>query len=514
MRFLDQSIEFTPLPGAVSVFTAHVSTGQLLAFSRAVHAAGRRLVSLWGSDERDRDAAQGLALHVAFDLTEGLVCLTLPLSADKPVFPDLAPLFPGANRLQRAACDLVGLSVENGDNRPWLRHANWPADYYPLRHDTPDQQFEPENENYAFLSVEGDGVHEIAVGPIHAGIIEPGHFRFTAMGERVLRLEERLGWKHKGVDRRFVGMALAEGARLAGRISGDSTVAYAWAYCQAAESIAAADVPARALWLRALLLERERIGNHFGDLGYLANDVALAFGLMQFMRLKENWVRLNGQLFGHRFAMDSIVPGGVTVELDAAGAQAILAQCQAVETDVRRLKAIYDEHAGLQDRFLVTGTVLPERAKRLGIIGLAGRGSGQHWDQRCLHPCAPYDQLETKIAVEPGGDVSARALVRFAEILESLRLIREILARLPDGPTRSTVRSEPDRHGFGWIEGWRGDILVALETGSDGKVRRCHCHDPSWHNWPALEHAVIDNIVPDFPLINKSFNLSYSGPDL
>ena len=382
MRFLDQPIEFTPLTGAVNAFTAQVSGGQLLAFSHAAQAAGRRMVSLWGSDERDRDTAQGLALHVAFDLVEGLACLTLPIAADRPVFPDLAPLFPGANRLQRAACDLLGLSVENGDNRPWLRHANWPADYYPLRHDTPEQQFAAENENYAFLTVEGDGVHEVAVGPIHAGIIEPGHFRFTAMGERVLKLEERLGWKHKGVDRRFAGMALGEGVRLAGRISGDSTVAYAWAYSQAAETIACADMPPRALWLRALLLERERIGNHFGDLGYLANDVALAFGLMQFMRLKENWVRLNGQLFGHRFMMDCIVPGGVTVELDAAGAQAILDQCQQVEHDVKRLKAIYDEHAGLQDRFLVTGTVLPERARRLGIIGLAGRGSGQHWDQR------------------------------------------------------------------------------------------------------------------------------------
>ncbi len=514
MRFLDQRIEFSPQTGAVAAFSAQVSNGQLLAFSRAAQAAGRRLVSLWGTDERDRDARQGFALHVAFDLAEGLVCLTLPLPADKPQFPDLAAIFPCANRLQRAACDLVGLRVDGGDNRPWLRHANWPADYFPLRHDTPDQRFAAQNEDYAFLQVEGDGVHEVAVGPIHAGIIEPGHFRFSVMGERVLRLEERLAWKHKGADRRFVGMGLSEGVRLAGRISGDSTVAYAWAYCQAAETIAATDVPARALWLRALLLERERIGNHFGDLGYLANDVALAFGLMQFMRLKEDWLRLNGQLFGHRFMMDGIVPGGVSTDLDGAGAQAILAQCQTVERDVRRLKSIYDEHAGLQDRFMVTGCVTPALAARLGIIGLAGRGSGQRWDQRLLHPCAPYDVLETKIAVEPGGDVAARALVRFAEIFESLRLIRAILANLPDGPCRSEVRSAPDKTAFGWIEGWRGDVLVALETGSKGKLRRCHCHDPSWHNWPALEHAVIDNIVPDFPLINKSFNLSYSGPDL
>ena len=514
MRFLDQSIEFTPLPGAVSAFTAHVSTGQLLAFSRAVHAAGRRLVSLWGSDERDRDAAQGLALHVAFDLSEGLVCLTLPLSADKPVFPDLAPLFPGANRLQRAACDLVGLSVENGDNRPWLRHANWPADYYPLRHDTPDQQFEPENENYAFLSVEGDGVHEIAVGPIHAGIIEPGHFRFSVTGERVLRLEERLGWKHKGIERRFVGMTLTEGARLSGRVSGDSTVAYAWAYCQAVEAIGAVTPPPRALWLRAILLERERIANHLGDLGYLGNDVALAFGLMQFMRLREDWIRLNARLFDHRLLMDRIVPGGVATDLADEGRQSLAAQCDVVEGELHTLKHIYDEHAGLQDRFLTTGRISAKLAETLGIVGLAGRASGQRRDLRHDHACAPYDVLNPHICVEHNGDVAARALVRFGEIRESLRLLRHLLRDLPDGGIRAEVRSEADKRGFGWIEGWRGDVLVALETGIDGKIRRAHCHDPSWQNWPALEHAVIDDIVPDFPLINKSFNLSYAGPDL
>lgn len=514
MRFLDQSIEFTPLPGAVSAFTAHVSTGQLLAFSRAVHAAGRRLVSLWGSDERDCDAAQGLALHVAFDLSEGLVCLTLPLSADKPVFPDLAPLFPGANRLQRAACDLVGLSVENGDNRPWLRHANWPADYYPLRHDTPDQQFEPENENYAFLSVEGDGVHEIAVGPIHAGIIEPGHFRFSVTGERVLRLEERLGWKHKGIERRFVGMTLTEGARLAGRVSGDSTVAYAWAYCQAVEAIGAVTPPPRALWLRAILLERERIANHLGDLGYLGNDVALAFGLMQFMRLREDWIRLNARLFDHRLLMDRIVPGGVATDLADEGRQSLAAQCDVVEGELHTLKHIYDEHAGLQDRFLTTGRISAKLAETLGIVGLAGRASGQRRDLRHDHACAPYDVLNPHICVEHNGDVAARALVRFGEIRESLRLLRHLLRDLPDGGIRAEVRSEADKRGFGWIEGWRGDVLVALETGIDGKIRRAHCHDPSWQNWPALEHAVIDDIVPDFPLINKSFNLSYAGPDL
>lgn len=515
MQFLNQPIEFTPLTNHASpTFMAQVTPQELQAFCSAAQSAERRLVALWGSDERGRDTGAGYALHAAFDLDEGLACLTLPMPSENPAFPDISLHFPVANRMQRAVFDMIGAVPENADRRPWLRHANWPEDYHPLRGDTPDARFETRNEEYAFVRVEGDGVHEVAVGPIHAGIIEPGHFRFSVMGESVLRLEERLGWKHKGIERRFVGMGLGDGAQLAGRVSGDSTVAYAWAYSQAAEAISGTQLPTRAIWLRALLLERERVANHLGDLGYLGNDVALAFGLMQFMRLKEDWLRLNAQLFDHRLLMDRVVPGGVAIDLDAAGAQAIIDQCNTVEREVHTLKHIYDEHAGLQDRFLTTGRITPQLAKRLGTIGLAGRASAQHWDLRNNHPCEPYVQLAPKIAIERNGDVAARALVRFTEINESLHLIRKIINNLPQDSIRADVRSEPDKRGFGWIEGWRGDILVALETGSDGKIRHCHCHDPSWQNWPALEHAIIDNIVPDFPLINKSFNLSYAGPDL
>ncbi len=515
MQFLNQPIEFKPLPDHASpTCVARVTANELKSFCSAAHAADRRLVALWGSDERDRDAQSGFALHVAFDLAEALVCLTLPLSTDNPTFPDLSLPFPAADRMQRAVRDLLGITPEDGDQRPWLRHANWPADYYQLRRDTPDSRYETQNEDYAFVRVEGEGVHEIAVGPIHAGTIEPGHFRFSAMGENVLRLEERLGWKHKGIERRFIGMGLSDGGKLAGRVSGDTTVAYAWAYSQAAEAISSTMPPLRARWLRALLLERERVSNHLGDLGYLGNDVAFSFGLMQFMRLKEDWTRLNAKLFGHRLLMDRVIPGGVSVDLDSQGAQEIINQCQAVKHQVHKLKSIYEEHAGLQDRFISTGRVTPQLAKRLGVIGLAGRASAQWWDLRSNHPCEPYDQLAPKIATERNGDVAARALVRFSEIFESLRLIQKTIVEMPQGSICSELRSEPDKHGFGWIEGWRGDVLVALETGSDGKIRRCHCHDPSWQNWPVLEHAAIDNIVPDFPLINKSFNLSYSGQDL
>jgi Ni,Fe-hydrogenase III large subunit len=309
-------------------------------------------------------------------------------------------------------------------------------------------------------------------------------------------------------------MAIEEAHRLAGRVSGDSTVTYAWAYAMAAEAIAGAGIPPRAAWLRALLLERERIANHLGDLGAIGNDAAFAFGLAQFSRLREDWLRANGELFGHRLLMDRVVPGGVAIDVDAAAAERLRRQCDLIGAEVHAMRAIYDEHAGLQDRFQTTGTVTPELAARLGLGGLAGRASGQARDLRVGLPCAPYNRLGVRMASDTRGDVAARVAVRFDEIFESLRLIRAILNQLPAGETRHVLPAAPAAgFGIGRIEGWRGEVLVALESDATGHVRRCHCHDPSWQNWPVLEHAVIGNIVPDFPLINKSFNLSYSGQD-
>jgi Ni,Fe-hydrogenase III large subunit len=364
------------------------------------------------------------------------------------------------------------------------------------------------------VRVEGDGVHEIPVGPVHAGIIEPGHFRFSVVGEKVLRLEERLGYVHKGIDKRFEAFSVAEGHRLAGRVSGDSTVAYAWAYAQAAESLARTTPPSRALWLRALMLERERVANHLGDLGALGNDAALAFALSQFMRLKEDWLRMNGELFGHRLLMDRIVPGGVAADLDGSQAQRIVGQTRTLESELAELHDIFDEHAGLQDRFITTGRVTPDLAARLGLAGLAGRSSGQAFDLRADFPAQPYDTLAVRKVVHGAGDVATRVKVRFEELTESLRLIRAILAQAPAGPIAVPLaEARAGALGCGWVEGWRGEVLVALEAGESGAIRRCHAHDPSWQGWPLLEHAVIGNIVPDFPLINKSFNLSYSGAD-
>lgn len=513
------------------IWRGPVAAASLPALARTVKEEGGQLIALWGSDDRhlapgapqvhpagERDGkTSGFGIHVVLLTGSGLVWVSAPLAAEAPAYPDLAHIFPQAGRMQRAAFDLLGIRASDAvDDRKWLRHGAWPADVFPLRKDfNPDRPATHDTDAYPFIRVEGEGVHEIAVGPIHAGTIEPGHFRFSVIGERILRLEQRLGYTHKGTEKRFEGMDLDTGARLAGRVSGDSHIAFAWAYCMAVENATASRVPGHAVWLRALFLEIERIANHLGDLGYLGNDVALSFGFMQFWRLKEDWLRLTARLFGHRYLYDCIVPGGVTVDISKVGQAELAQETERIETEVRALKAIYDDHATLQDRFANTGVCKPELAARLGLTGLAGRASAQAWDARAQFPQAPYDQLDVNMATQRHGDVLARAEVRFAEVYESLRLIRDILKRMPAGKLRAPLAPvSAVCEGLGWVEGWRGGVVVAVRIGADGRLDRVHPHDPSWQNWPLLEIGILGNIVPDFPLINKSFNLSYSGPDL
>ena len=503
-----------PVASPIPAQRCPVSSGQLLTACRLAWEQGGQLIALWASDDRDRE--RGFCLRVLLRDADGLTVLEHTLPDEGARYPDLSLIFPVANRMQRSAFDMVGVHCDADDQRPWTWAAAWPIDQFPLRRDfEASPKWEPGEEDYPFVKVAGDGVHEIPVGPVHAGIIEPGHFRFQVVGEKVLRLEERLGYVHKGIEKRFEALGIAEAHRLAGRISGDSTVAYAWAYAQAVEQIASLAAPPRAVWLRALCLERERVANHLGDLGYLGNDGGFAFGLAQFSRLKEEVLRLNRDAFGHRLLMDLIIPGGVTHDLDDAAAGAMRGQCIELKHELRVLRDIYDEHAGLQDRFRTCGQVVQELALKLALTGFAGRASGVAQDLRCDFPSLPYDLLAVRKASHSDGDVAARVAVRFDETLESLRLIDAILEGIPEGDIASPLPDLPAYAlALGYVEGWRGPVLIALESGPRNSVRRCHPHDPSWQNWPLLEQAVIGNIVPDFPLINKSFNLSYSGHDL
>ncbi|MDE3208318.1 MAG: NADH-quinone oxidoreductase subunit C, partial [Pseudomonadota bacterium] len=460
------NIELNPLPGAIPATFALVNDETLLTTCRTCQENGGRLVAIWATDACYQTSKVRFTLHVALAFSQGLVCLFHPILNNPPSCPDLGDIFLPARRMQRALFDMMGIHFTAHDKRPWLRHGAWPETLFPLRKDADQTLCYPnEHEPYPFIEVTGEGVHEIAVGPVHAGIIEPGHFRFQVVGEKILRLEERLGYTHKGIEKRFESMKWAEGVKLAGRISGDSAAAYSWAYAMAVESLYGHTAPIRSLWLRALALERERIANHLGDLGALGNDGGLAFGLSQFSRIKEDWIRTNDLIFGHRYLMDFIIPGGVTHDVTHLQTIQIQHEVQVIRKEVRNLKRIYDEHAGLQDRFLMTGRIPPKLATELGMIGLAGRSSGVAFDLRTQFPCAPYDTLNINMITHHNGDVAARVIVRFEEIFESLRLIELILAKLPLGGVQSDLpETSSNSIGLGWVEGWRGEIFFAIHT--------------------------------------------------
>ena len=447
-----------------------------------------------------------------------LIRALVPL--DEPILPSDAGIYPAADRMERHIRDLTGVGfAAQPDARRWTRHQAWPPDRFPLRRDYPkagdSTDPTPPDADYPFLRAQGSGVCEIPVGPIHAGIIEPGHFRFQAVGETVLNLEERLGYTHKGTEKVAEGRDAAGLARLAGRVSGDTTVAHTWAACMAMERAAGIDVPTRALWLRALMAERERVANHLGDIGAICNDVGFAFAQYQFTRLREQWQRVSAAGFGHRLMMDRIVPGGVATDLAAEECERQAAQVREICTEVEYLMTVLRDQESLQDRLVTTGILPADIARSLGCLGYVGRASGHAFDLRKHAPYPPYDGLEVAVPVYTEGDVATRLQVRADELLASLGLIERMLLGLPAGDI-AAVWTAPSAgaSGIGLVEGWRGEILAFVRFDTDGTIARYFPRDPSWMNWPALEHLLRGNIVPDFPVCNKSVNGSYSGVDL
>jgi len=461
-------------------------------------AAGRRtLTSLWGADDGVRMALHG----------EGeAAILALPCPAGG--YPSVGAHHAPAIRLERALADLYGLRPEGAlDTRPWLDHGRWT-----VRHPLGDAEPSAGPTSYAFLAAEGESLHQIPVGPVHAGIIEPGHFRFTAAGETVVRLEERLGYLHRGLQGRMIGGDLAGAAKLAGRACGDSTVAYALAFALAAESALGAEPPARARWLRALMAELERLANHLGDIGAICNDAAFALLHAHSSVLREQVLRAADACFGHRLMMDCIVPGGVAADLSDEGAQTMRALTNTVRQRFELLVDLYDDTASLQDRMVGTGRVSPELAARFGAGGFVGRASGRAFDAREAFAYAPYEALDFEVPARQDGDVNARVWIRIEEVRQSLSLVEQILARLPEGPIRASVPAGSGENAA-LVEGFRGDVFVWLKLEA-GQVAGVCLRDPSWFQWPLLEAAIEGNIVADFPLCNKSFNCAYAGVDL
>ncbi len=511
---LERSGVFRPIAGPSGRYRGVLSAPEWLQLAEEIRQEGGRLLALWGTEAHEQIPP---SVHALWRLPHAVYWVSMHLGPDHLQYPSLSRLFPTATRMERAVYDLLGFTADgNADRRPWVRHEAWPKDCFPLRRQEwmQNQLGTAGDAHYPFFEVAGEDVHEIPVGPVHAGSIEPGHFRFSCVGEKIVRLEERLGYTHKGVAKLFLEQDLDFGLRLAGRISGDSTVAFAWAYVMAAEQVAGLQAPVRAQFLRALALERERLLNHLGDLGALGNDAGFAFVLSQLLALKENLLRENEHFFGHRYLMDYLTLGGVQRDLPAAACQSLLETVARLRTQLTSLEVLLAEHSGLRDRMVGTGMVVPERARAWGMGGLVGRASGQGWDLRNQLPWPPYDQFACPLSVQEDGDVAARWAQRWTEIYQSLSLQEDLLEKLPKGSMQATlVTTTLHGEGLGIVEGWRGEVACMLCV-REGRLLFCHPQDPSTALWPVLEEAVLQDIVADFPLINKSFNLSYSGQDL
>jgi Ni,Fe-hydrogenase III large subunit/Ni,Fe-hydrogenase III component G len=462
------------------------------------------LLGLWGDARGERGFAHMAVLEAA-----SAQCAVLSVACEGRRFPSVGRVHAPAIRLERAMRDLLGLEPEGlEDARPWLDHGRWGAGH-PLGA-AQGSRAGP----YAFLPSEGHSLHQIPVGPVHAGIIEPGHFRFTANGETVVRLEQRLGYVHKGTESLMAGASLERGALLAGRVSGDSTVAFALAFSRAAEAALAVAPPPRAIWLRALLAELERLANHFGDIGAVCNDAAFSIMHAQCAWLREQVLRLAESCFGHRLMMDRVVPGGTLCDLSPGAASAVLGLVAELRARFPDLVELYEDTSSLKDRTVGTGVLPPALAQRFAAGGYVGRASGRTFDARRTPGYAPYDSLRFEVPVVQAGDVNARVWIRIVEVQQSLDLVEQIVAGLPAGPHRAELPGAGEREGVALVEGFRGDVLAWVRIGDDGRIVRCHLRDPSWFQWPLLEAAIEGNIVADFPLCNKSFNCSYSGHDL
>ena len=470
--------------------------------------------------EDTRSTAGGFTLRYVFELPgrDVFVRVSAVLDPGRKDFRSLATRWFPASLFEREIQDMFGLMPQDHpDLRRLPLHQFWPENYQPLLKDSAvSENFKDDGQAFPFQQVSGEGIYQITVGPVHAGIIEPGHFRFSVDGETIVNLESRLYFLHKGIEKLFESMSLVRGVELAERISGDSSVAHALAFCMAAEQCAGVDVPPRGRYLRVLLQELERLYNHIADVGAICTDTGFAVANTHAMRLREDVLRLNESLAGHRLLRGVIVPGGVRLdELPDDAVRNAVQSVRRIAADFSEVVAMALDSALVLDRLHATGVLANQTARDLQVCGIAARASGIDADTRRDHPYAAYEELKFKVPVFQEGDVWARMMVRVEEVRESAGLIEQVLEGLPAGPAGDPVGAlRPDTQAFAVVEGWRGPIWHWMSAGAAGEIVRVKVKDPSFSNWPALNHAILGNIVPDFPLCNKSFNLSYAGNDL
>lgn len=439
---------------------------------------------------------------------------TVSVRPEDPRIVSLAAFHYPASRFEREIFDLFGIRADaHPDPRPLVRHGFWPEDYFPLRKDAVTPGLVDDGRGFPFGEVAGEGVFEIPVGPVHAGVIEPGHFRFSVVGETIIDMKSRLYYTHKGIEKLFEGRTPADGVALAERISGDTAVGHSLAFCQAVEAAAGVEVPARARYLRTALLELERLHNHIADFGMIANDTGYAVAQSHCARIRERLLALNKRWTGSRLLHGVLRPGGVQVDWPTE--VKVAEEAAAAVADFQSIVDICLANTLLLDRLEGTGRLFTRTARDHGALGYIARASGVDHDVRRDHPFAAYPDLRFAVPVLTSGDVKARALVRVAEVRESARLLQQVAAGLPTGPLCTAVPPLPPYEpAFSLVEAWRGGIIHWLMGDESGRLERVKVLDPSFLNWRPLSYALLGNIVPDFPLCNKSFNQSYSGNDL
>ena len=464
----------------------------------------------------DRPATNNMFVHYLLALKGSrweLRHISVALPRESPAIPSLAALSFPVSRFEREMRDLLGITpIGHPDPRPLVRHGFWPETFHPLRHDAVVPDFSDDGRPFPFTAVEGEGVYEIPVGPVHAGVIEPGHFRFNVLGETVLKMRARLYFTHKGTERLFAGRRPDEAVELAERVSGDTSAGHALAFCQAVESLAGVDVPDGAKRWRTVCLELERLYNHITDTGAIIADTGFAVGQAHCMRLREQMLRLNKRITGSRLLRGVIVPGGVSPVAEATD---LTRAIESVLADFEEIVQISLDNTLVADRLDGTGWLDPAVARDFGVVGYVARACGLSHDTRRDLPSAAYEWFDFQPIVEDAGDVRARLLVRVREARQSLFVIEQALARAASPVLRIDLPALPACvPSFGIVEAWRGRLVHMVMADEHGHLHRVKIVDPSFFNWPALARALEDNIVPDFPLCNKSFNQSYSGNDL
>lgn len=434
-------------------------------------------------------------------------------------FPSIAGSIHEASGYERRLKTFFGLYPSGHPRpRPIILHENWPAGKYPLRKDF-NWQTRPETANvpYEFQKVQGEGIYEIPVGPVHAGIIEPGHFRFSMAGEEIILLEPRLGYKHKGIEKLFEILPMDKKLKLSERVSGDSSFSHSLAFCQAVEALSGVEIPARAKYLRLIFAELERLANHCGDLGAMMLDTGFNFGGSHGARLRELVMQWNERLSGSRFLRGVNVIGGVNKDIISELQINLASDLERIEKDFTEVIDIAEDSGSVLNRLKGTGRLDFEVARDHGVVGVAGRAAGIAADARIDFPYAAYDKFKIEPASESAGDVYARFRVRVKEVYYSISLIKQALKELPASQEILSVEAaalKKNHYALSLVEGWRGEIVYFMATDQSGNISRVEPRDPSFLNWSAIGHAGKGNVVPDFPLINKSFNLSYSGNDL